>query len=244
MHPKTKNEKKFEQWLLQQYGMTKKEQRGYTLEGNLDSLWEIFSAADMVLLVKALPNIGKNLAKLGKNVGNDVAEEAIEKTVKKEAAEEMAESTAKKEVADTTEDLSQKTVDKDDAMKDSSGIKRGNESDIFKPPIIYKNKDGVLTNGKYTIDVKGMNRHRLNPSNNGKSQFLYDVDSDKAVLDAASYADEYNLWGGSDHGNKAKILVNNGPVGVVAETGELTNYINVYRTVDGKVHGSPASPPK
>jgi hypothetical protein len=33
-------------------------------------------------------------------------------------------------------------------------------------------------------------------------------------------------------------------VGVVAETGELTNYINVYRTADGRVHGSPASPPK
>ena len=73
---------------------------------------------------------------------------------------------------------------------------------------------------------------------------MYDVDSDKAVLDAASYADQYNLWGGSDHGNKAKVPVANGPVGVVAETGELTNYINVYRTADGRVHGSPASPPK
>ena len=131
MHPKTKNEKKFEQWLLQQYGMTKKEQRGYTLEGNLDSLWEIFSAADMVLLAKALPNIGKNLAKLGKNVGDDVAEEAIEKTVKKEAAEEMAESTAKKEVTDTAEDLSRKTIDKDDALEDSNVIKRRSETDIL-----------------------------------------------------------------------------------------------------------------
>lgn len=52
-----------------------------------------------------------------------------------------------------------------------------------------------------------MNRHRLNSSNKGKSQFLYDVDSDKAVLDAAAYADKFNLWGGSDHGNKAKIYV-------------------------------------
>ena len=68
MHPRTKNEFQFEKWLLQQYGMTKKEERGYTLEGNLDSLWEIFSAADMVLLVKALPNIGKNLVQLGKDV--------------------------------------------------------------------------------------------------------------------------------------------------------------------------------
>ena len=41
--------------------------------------------------------------------------------------------------------------------------------DTFEPPEIYKNEDGVLTNGKYTIDIKGMNRHRLNPSNNEKS---------------------------------------------------------------------------
>ena len=90
MHPKTKNEKKFEQWLLQQYGMTKKEQRGYTLEGNLDSLWEIFSAADMVLFARGLPSIGKELAQLGKKAVDDVAEEAIEKTVKKEAVENTA----------------------------------------------------------------------------------------------------------------------------------------------------------
>ena len=68
MHPKTKNEFQFEKWLFEQYGMTKKEERGYTVKGNLESLWEIFSAADMVLLVKALPNIGKNLVQLGKDV--------------------------------------------------------------------------------------------------------------------------------------------------------------------------------
>ena len=141
MHPKTKNEKKFEQWLLQQYGMTNKEQREHTLKGNLESLWEIFSAADMVLLVKALPNIGKNLAKLGKNVlengiqfdtslgivagggeiwnlkntVDDVAEEAIEKTMKKE-------------MTDMTEDLSRKTVDKDDILKDSSSKEKSEVS--------------------------------------------------------------------------------------------------------------------
>ena len=153
MHPKTKNEKKFEQWLLQQYGMTKKEQRGYTLEGNLDSLWEIFSAADMVLLVKALPNIGKNLAKLGKNVGDDVAEEAIEKTVKKEAAEEMAESTAKKEVTDTAEDLSQKTVDKDDILEINEKIKEKSE---ILDDIRFKNGEPVHPIEK-TLD------HYLNP---------------------------------------------------------------------------------
>ena len=123
MHPKTKNEFQFEKWLFEQYGMTKKEKRGYTLEGNLDSLWEIFSAADMVLFARGLPSIGKELAQLGKKAVDDVAEEAIEKTVQKEAAEEMAESTAKKDMADTAEDLSQKTIDKDNALEDSSVVK-------------------------------------------------------------------------------------------------------------------------
>ena len=133
MHPKTKNEKKFEQWLLQQYGMTKKEERGYTVKGNLESLWEIFSAADMVLFARGLPSIGKELAQLGKKAVDDVAEEAIEKTVKKEAAEEMA---------DTAENLSQKTVNKDDALKDSSIIKEGSRT---------------LKNGTYTNLDDGLN---------------------------------------------------------------------------------------
>ena len=111
MHPKTKNEFQFEKWLLQQYGMTKKEERGYTLEGNLESLWEIFSAADMVLFARGLPSIGKELAQLGKKAVDDVAEEAIEKTVKKEAAEE---------IADTAEDLSRNPINKNDALENSS----------------------------------------------------------------------------------------------------------------------------
>ena len=117
----TKNEKKFEQWLLQQYGMTKKEERGYTLEGNLDSLWEIFSAADMVLLVKALPNIGKNLAKLGKNVLNDVTQEATTETVER---------TINRKAIDTIENFSQKTVD-NNTLKNSKVIEEGNEIEFY-----------------------------------------------------------------------------------------------------------------
>ena len=127
MHPKTKNEKKFEQWLLQQYGMTNKEQREYTVKGNLESLWEIFSAADMVLFARGLPSIGKELAQLGKKAVDDVAEEAIEKTVKREFSEEAVENTAKKEMADTMEDLSQKTADKDNILEDSNDIEQRSE---------------------------------------------------------------------------------------------------------------------
>lgn len=125
-----------------------------------------------------------------------------------------------------------------------TAFKVGSGTQGFITPEIYKNADGILTNGVYTIDPKAMNRHRLNSLNRGKSQFLSDVDADRAVLDAAAYADQYNLWGGSDHGNRAKVLVVNGPVGVVHDTGELTNYINVYRKNNGLVHGAPGSPPK
>ena len=116
--------------------MTKKEEREYTVKGNLESLWEIFSAADMVLFARGLPSIGKELAQLGKKAVDDVAEEAVEetvkrevvgetveKTVKTEVTEEVAESTAKKEMADTAEDLSQKTVDKDNTLEKVNGFK-------------------------------------------------------------------------------------------------------------------------
>ena len=139
MHPKTKNEFQFEKWLLQQYGMTNKEQREYTVKGNLESLWEIFSAADMVLFARGLPSIGKELAQLGKKAVDDVAEEAIEKTVKKEAAEEMAESTAKKDMADTTEDLSKETVKKEEALEDNSRVKEGNETQLSRNTLKHIN---------------------------------------------------------------------------------------------------------
>ena len=164
MHPKTKNEFQFEKWLLQQYGMTKKEERGYTLEGNLESLWEIFSAADMVLFAQGLPSIGKELAQLGKKAVDDVAEEAIEKTVKKEAAEEMAESTAKKDMAYTTEDLSKETVKKEDVLKSSSVIKgetgtlqdMGDTFDDWLKRMSTEDRDRYLKNLDEIADRQGL----------------------------------------------------------------------------------------
>ena len=170
MHPKTKNEFQFEKWLLQQYGITKKEERGYTLEGNLDSLWEIFSAADMVLLVKALPNIGKNLVQLGKdvlengiqfdtslgivagggeiwnlkNTVDDVAEEAIEKTVKREVAGEAVEKTVKTKV---TEEVAENTTKKE--MADTA-------EDLSKEPVKKENalEDSSVLKEAYKTKIK------------------------------------------------------------------------------------------
>ena len=131
----TKNEKKFEQWLLQQYGMTNKEQREYTVKGNLLSLGEIAlsawgiegaGATKLVVPGKFLASNADDSAK--KALQQDTIEDAVEGTLKKEVAEEVAENTAKKEIADTAEDLSQKTIDKDDVLEDSSGMRRESES--------------------------------------------------------------------------------------------------------------------
>ncbi len=74
---------------------------------------------------------------------------------------------------------------------------------------------------------------------NGKSQFFSNVDAEKAVLDAAAYADKYGLWQ-TNNPSKAVVPVTNGPVGVLGN-GTPTNYINVYKTSTGYVHGCPGS---
>ena len=125
----TKNEKKFEQWLLQQYGMTNKEQREYTVKGNLLSLGEIAlsawgiegaGATKLVVPGKFLASNADDTAK--KALQQDTIGDAVEGTLKKE----VAENTVKKEIADTAEDLSQKTVRKDDVLEDSSVVKGNN----------------------------------------------------------------------------------------------------------------------
>ena len=105
----------------------------------------------------------------------------------------------------------------------------GNTGDNFVPPQITRNRHGQLTNGTYTLDQSGMTPHTTGSFADGKSQFLSGVDADRAVLDAAAYADQHGLW----NGPKATVPVSNGPVGVHGRTGELTDPINVYRNRNG-----------
>jgi len=123
-------------------------------------------------------------------------------------------------------------------VSDTSNVKNGNG---YKAPKVFRNSKGQLTNGTYTVDSVGMEPHTNGLNSTGKSQFMYGVDANKAVLDAAAYADEFNLWTMSD-GSKARVPVANGPVGIHGSSGLQTDYINVYRTKTGFVHGAPASP--
>jgi len=108
----------------------------------------------------------------------------------------------------------------------------------FEAPKVVRTASGEITNGSYTINATKQLRHTAGDA--GKSRFLFRVDADQAVLDAAAYADEAGLWVGS----KAKVLVKNGPVGVLGRSGEPTTYINLYRTKGGYVHGAPGRPPQ
>lgn len=113
----------------------------------------------------------------------------------------------------------------------------------FKAPKVFYDKDGNITNGKYTINSKKMLPHIDNTPK--KSHFFSDVDAEKAVLDAAAYADEFNLWetntgNPNDFACKAKIYIENGPIGVTG-SGKYAYYINIYRTATGQVHGCPAN---
>lgn len=81
---------------------------------------------------------------------------------------------------------------------------------------------------------------------NNKSVFFFDVDVNQAILDAASYADENNLWYQSsgnpnDFADKAKVIVTNRSVGVTGD-GIETFVINLYRSITKMVHGCPGNP--
>jgi hypothetical protein len=110
-------------------------------------------------------------------------------------------------------------------------------AEALQAPKIFVNARGQITNGTYTIDSAGMTKHLTGSTTSGKSQFLFGIDAEKAVLDAASYADEFGLW----VNNQAKVPVTNGNIGVIGRTGELTSWIEVTKTNTNFVHGWPCS---
>jgi hypothetical protein len=109
----------------------------------------------------------------------------------------------------------------------------------FIPPPVHFDRHGRMTNGTYTVSNDSMRKHLPMTVEPGRSVFLTGVHAERAVLDAAAFADANDLWVQT----KAKVLVVNGPVGIIGETGELTHYINVYRNDRGSVHGSPGGAP-
>ena len=165
MHPKTKNEFQFEQWLFEQYGMTSKEKTENTLMGNLNVLLEVSDVIDIAALpVGAIAAgaklVGKKVIKeVGEKAVKEVAEEAVEKTVKTEVSEEVAENAAKKELSDTAKDLTEKIVKKEEALEDSSIIKVEIDSIYLNKP----SQGGVLNIGAGTNPIRGAYNIDINP---------------------------------------------------------------------------------
>ena len=107
----------------------------------------------------------------------------------------------------------------------------------FEAPKIFVNKQGLLTNGAYTLDQPGMAPHLTGNLASGKSQSFYRLNVQQLTLDAAAYADKAGLW----IGNKAKVKFD-GPIGVHAGTGKPTSVLNLYRSSTGHVHSAPGTP--
>ena len=99
LHPRTVNDMKFEQYLLREYGMTKKEEIEKTFGGNVDALSRILTPVDIFTLGAAA------VAKLtGKKVWKEVGEEVGKKAVKTVAGE-TSEILEKELVEGTTDDV-------------------------------------------------------------------------------------------------------------------------------------------
>ena len=96
LHPRTVNDMKLEQYLLREYGMTRKEEIEKTFWGNVDALLKMSTIFDVFTLGAAA------VAKLtGKKVWKEVGEEVGEKAV----AGETSEILEKELVEGTTDDV-------------------------------------------------------------------------------------------------------------------------------------------
>ncbi|GIH60646.1 polymorphic toxin-type HINT domain-containing protein [Microbispora siamensis] len=113
----------------------------------------------------------------------------------------------------------------------------------------FRDRHGNLTDGRYTVNDAAMAPHtsgsfagKMLPDGSflpaGKSQFLFQVDAAGEALRAARFADANDLW----IGNKAKVFVENGPIGVIGRTGELTNWMTVTRS-GRTIHAWPSGAP-
>lgn len=100
-------------------------------------------------------------------------------------------------------------------------------------------RHGELTNGVYTVSQELMKKHVFGGVA-GKSLFYPTVNANETVLKAAEHADAAGLWNAQ---GKAKVQVLNTNIGILG-SGEPTNFINIYRKINGLIHGSPGSPVK
>ena len=119
LHPRTVNDIKFEQYLLREYGMTRKEEIEKTFGSNVDALLKMSTIFDVFTLGTAA------VAKLtGKKVWKEVGEEVGEKAVKTVAGE-TSEILEKELVEGTTDDVAKIVTKVEGGSNTSKGILTG-----------------------------------------------------------------------------------------------------------------------
>jgi RHS repeat-associated protein len=133
----------------------------------------------------------------------------------------------------------------------SAYLLRSGIGDLRNPPtapeapvgtLKYIDNQGRLRTAKYVVSNKKMDPHLRGSLTQGKSQFLSFVDAESAVLDAAHFADDAGLWIKSGDAWQATVFIENGPIGVLGRTGELTSYLTITKTNTGFIHGWPSNP--
>ena len=132
-----------------------------------------------------------------------------------------------------------------DQNRGKSSAPKFNQPSII---ITYSDQFGRIRTDKYILDRSAQRNHMSGSSD--RSQFLHkfaDIDIYEMTLKAAHYADDHNLWSTAPGGNlRAKVYIDNGPVGIVSTTGQQTSWINVYivqKQGSLWVHSSPTGTP-
>ncbi len=156
LHPRTVNDIKFEQYLLREYGMTKKEEIEKTFWGNVDALSRILTPVDIFTLGAAA------VAKLtGKKVWKEVGEEGGEKTVKTVAGEtsEILEKELVEGITDDVAKIVTKVEGGSDVVKEDINAIKNNLINKVKnireqmPNINLKKRGNMVV---ADVDVSGM----------------------------------------------------------------------------------------
>ena len=156
LHPRTVNDIKFEQYLLREYGMTRKEEIEKTFGGNVDALSRILTPVDIFTLGTAA------VAKLtGKKVLKEVGEEVGEKAVKTVEGE-------------TSEILEKELVEgiTDDVAKTATEIEKNSITRTNKIPNNDSTTGHIFRNAEGHIPDTPENRNLLEDVANNSDNFL------------------------------------------------------------------------
>lgn len=114
--------------------------------------------------------------------------------------------------------------------------------DDFQRPILAPDRQGRLSAGDYFVNPSQMAKHT---SGGRGSQFLPGIPADELTLEGAHFADQFDLWRPNQPGgypNRATFRLDGGPVGILDEAGDPTDWLTIHRRRTGALHATPDNP--